>query len=261
MSIRPDRRAVSQNTQTQSRTWPRAVALVLMLVAGYVAIRYTPLGEWTSEEKIQAALVDIRGIWWTPIVLLVLYAVIAPFGISMFPLTIAGAAFGPFAGSALNTLGIVIGAMTSFFAARALGRDFVVRITGERIRKAERIVNRQGIWPLIQVRFMPIPYPVINFAAALAGVPARRFILASVIGLVPATLIHSYFIAQLIYTSGDARVTQGLYYAAVLIAINLVIGIAWIRTGRRRRARYLALKAARSSGPTTTPGAAVIAEI
>lgn len=223
-----------------------------MLVAGYVAIRYTPLGEWTSEDNIRAALVNIRGIWWTPIVLLVLYAVIAPFGISMFPLTIAGAAFGPIAGSILNTIGIVIGAITTFFAARALGRDFVIRITGKRVRKAERVVSRQGIWPLIQVRFMPIPYPVINFAAALSGVPATRFIFASVIGLIPATLIHSYFIAQLIYTNGQERVMQGIYYAAVLLAVNLAIGFAWVRTGRQRKARYLALKAARAAGENRT---------
>lgn len=218
-----------------------------MLVAGYIAIRHTPLGEWTSEERIQAALVDIRGIWWTPIVLLLLYAVVAPFGISMFPLTIAGAAFGPYAGSALNTVGIIIGAATSFFAARALGRDFVLRITGKRIRKVERTVNRQGFWPLVQLRFLPIPYPVINFASALAGVPAKRFLAASVIGLIPATLIHSYFIARLIYASGDERVTQGLMYAAVLLVINLVIAGLWMRGRLERRARYRELLARRAA--------------
>ena len=217
-----------------------------MLVVGYVAIRYTSLGEWTSEERIQAALVDIRGIWWTPIVLLVLYAVIAPFGISMFPLTIAGAAFGPYAGSALNTVGIVIGAATTFFVARALGRDFVLRITGKRIRKVERLVNRQGFWPMVQVRFLPIPYPVINFASALAGVPAKRFLAASTIGLIPATLVHSYFIARLIYSSGDERVAQGLIYASVLVAINLLIGWAWLRTRIERRNRYRELMARRA---------------
>jgi len=224
---------------------------MLMLVAGYVAIRYTPLGDWTSEERIQAALVDIRSLWWTPVVLLLLYAIVAPFGISMFPLTIAGAAFGPYAGSALNTVGIVIGAATSFFAARALGRDFVLRITGKRIRKVERTVNRQGFWPLVQLRFLPIPYPVINFACALAGIPARRFLTASVIGLIPATLIHSYFIARLIYASGDERVTQGLLYAAVLIAINLLIALAWLRSRIERRNRYRELMAERTSRATS----------
>ena len=228
-------------------TWLRALVFVLMLVAGYFAVRYTSLAEWTSEERIRATLIDIRSIWWTPLVLLLLYAVVAPFGISMFPLTIAGAAFGPFAGSVLNTIGIVIGAATSFSVARLLGRDFVLRVTGERLRKAERTLNRQGFWPLVQVRFMPIPYPVVNFASALAGVPARRFMLASIAGLIPATLIHSYFIARLIYANGQERLEQGILYAVVLVVINGLIGLGWLRTQRQRRARYLALKAARAS--------------
>ena len=224
----------------KSRSTLKAIVFVAILVAGYVAIRYTPIGEWTTEERIREALYDIRGTWWTPLVLLGLYAIVAPTGISMFPLTIAGAAFGPIAGSFLNVIGIVIGAITSFFVARALGRDFVVRVTGDRFRKAERLINRQGMWPLIQVRFMPIPYPVINFAAALSGVPPRTFITGSVIGLIPATLIHSYFIARLIYADGAERTQVAIVYGAVLLVINSIIAGAWIRTQRQRRARYLA---------------------
>lgn len=234
--------------KSHSNAWIRALVFVLILAAAFAAVRFTPLGEWTSEDRIRASLMDIRGIWWTPLVLLVLYAIVAPTGISMFPLTIAGAAFGPIAGSLLNTLGIVIGAWTAFAVARSLGRDFVVRVTGDRFRKAERLLNRQGIWPLIQIRFMPIPYPVANFAAALSGVPAKRFMIASVIGLIPATLIHSYFIARLIYSNGAERAAVGLTYAAVLIAINTMIGVLWFRRSRERRARYHELKAARRGG-------------
>ncbi len=218
--------------KSKSGVWIRALSLVLILVAAYLAVRYTALGEWTNEERIRAALADIRATWWAPLVLLVLYAVVAPTGLSMFPLTIAGAAFGPVAGSVLNTIGIIIGAGTTFFTARFLGRDFILRITGDRLRKMEHMLGRQGIWPLVQVRFLPVPYPLINFAAALSGVPSRRFLLASAIGLTPATLIHSYFIARLIYADGQERVTQGLLYGAVLLTINLAIALAWYRARR-----------------------------
>lgn len=234
-----------------SKAWVKALVFVLILVAAFLAVRYTPLGEMTSEERIRASLMDIRGIWWTPLVLLVLYAIVAPTGISMFPLTIAGAAFGPIAGSLLNTLGIIIGAFTAFVVARALGRDFVVKVTGDRFRKAERLLNRQGIWPLIQIRFMPVPYPVVNFAAALSGVPLKRFMFASIIGLIPATLIHSYFIARLIYTNGAERAEVGMTYAAVLIAINALIGFGWYRRSQKRRARLEELRAERGGRKTS----------
>ena len=233
-------------SQSKSGSALKAIVFVAILVGGYIAIRHTAIGDWTTEERIREALYDIRGTWWTPFVLLGLYAIVAPTGISMFPLTIAGAAFGPIAGSLLNVVGIVIGAITSFFVARALGRDFVVRFTGDRFRKAERLINRQGIWPLIQVRFMPIPYPVINFAAAPSGVAPRAFITASIVGLIPATLIHSYFIARLIYAKGAERTQVAIVYGLVLLIINSIIAGAWYRTQRQRRARYHAILSERA---------------
>jgi uncharacterized membrane protein YdjX (TVP38/TMEM64 family) len=243
----------SRPRHSRASPWIRALVFALILVAGYVAIRYTSLAEWTDEERIRQALDNIRGTWWAPLALLGLYAVVAPTGISMFPLTIAGAAFGPIPGSILNTIGIIIGAATSFWVARALGRDFVVRVTGKRLRKAERLMNRQGIWPLVQLRFMPIPYPVVNFAAALSGIAPRTFMVASVIGLIPATLVHSYFIARLIYASGTERTQVALVYAGVLILINGAIAGAWIRSQRQRRRRYEELIAMRRM---RTPGTA-----
>ena len=237
----------SSTRRASMSLWIRALLLALILVAGYLAIQHTSLGEWTDEQRIRGALVEIRSTWWAPVGLLALYLVIAPTGISMFPLTIAGAAFGPVAGSVLNTIGIVLGAIASFFVARALGRDFVVRVTGKRLRKAERFMNRQGIWPLIQLRFMPIPYPVVNFAAALSGIAPRTFVVASIIGLIPATLVHSYFIARLIYASGAERTHVALVYAAVLLLINGIIVAAWIHSQRKRRDRYHELVAIRSA--------------
>ena len=231
---------------SRSGAWLKVVILIVMIAGGYFAVRYTPVADWLSEEKLRAALYEIRGIWWAPLVLLALYAVLAPFGISMFPLTIAGAAFGPVTGTVFNTIGIVIGAATTFTVARALGRDFVLRFTGKRLRRAERLLNRQGFWPLVQVRFLPIPYPVINFAAALSAVPARRFMLASLIGLIPATFVHSYFIARLIYADGPERVAQAVLYGAVLLTLNALIGLGWVYAARQRRLRYSALLAARA---------------
>ena len=49
------------------KIWFRATVLVLLIAAGYVLVNYTPVGEWTSEERIRASLTEIRGTWWTPI--------------------------------------------------------------------------------------------------------------------------------------------------------------------------------------------------
>lgn len=227
----------------------RAALLVAIIVAGIAATHWTPVGDWLSEEHIVEFLEGIRDAPWAPIVLLLLYSVLAPTGISMVPLIVAGSIFGPAAGSLYNSAGLIIGASTSFWLARTLGRDFVTRVSGDRLRRAERLFNRHGFWPLVQSRFLPLPFPVVNFGAAMAGVDAGRFFVAAVLGLVPSTVIHSYFISQLIYVPGPERVRYGVAYGLAFVAFNLLIGVPWLFAMIKRRARFrekLALREARS---------------
>ena len=225
----------------------RVIVLGLILVAGIALVRWTPLGELMTEERLVAALLEIRQIWWAPLALLMLYTLLSPLGVSMVPLLVAGAIFGPVLAALYNSSGLILGACASFWVARVLGRDYVVQITGDRFRKAERLADRHGFWPLVQTRFLPLPFAVVNFGAALAGVDPRRFVVASIVGLVPSTVIHSYFIAKLMFVAGEERLDYGLAYGATFVLFNLLIGIPWIRAQRRRRARYHALIEARAS--------------
>ena len=105
-----------------------------------------------------------------PLLLAALYVTITPLGLPATPLVIAGGmVFGPLLGSLYNTVGLLIAAMAGFFFAGALGREFVVRIAGQRLRRAERVFARQGFWPLVQIRFLPIPFSMVSYGAALAG--------------------------------------------------------------------------------------------
>ena len=90
-----------------------------------------------------------------------------------------------------------MGGTISFLLVKVLGRDFVVHIFGDKLDGVEKVLAKHSFWALVQVRFMPVPYSIVNYAAALAGVPALRFIAATTLGMVPATLVHTYFIAAL----------------------------------------------------------------
>ena len=164
----------------------------------------------------------------------------------MSPLVVAGAAFGALHGTVYNLTGLFIGAATSFWTARLLGRDFIIRIAGKRLRRAERYLAREGFWPLVQTRFLPLPFPVTNFGAALAGVRFPLFISASFVGLLPATAVQSYFFAEIIEGHGKERLIMGALYVAIFLAINLVLSIPSIMERRRRRRRYDRLVAKRA---------------
>jgi len=219
---------------------------MLIVGLGFALVRWTPVGEYVQEERLSALLAALRQIWWAPFALLGLYAGLAPLGVSMVPLLVAGAVFGPWLGSLYNTAGLILGAATSFWLARALGRDFVLRITGDRLRRVERLADRHGFWPLVQTRFLPLPFPVVNFGAALAGVSPARFVLASILGLVPSTVIHTFFIARIMAAPDSERIVYGAAYGASFLVFNLLIGIPWLRAQWRRRVRYRALVAQRA---------------
>jgi uncharacterized membrane protein YdjX (TVP38/TMEM64 family) len=135
--------------------------------------------------------------------------------------------------------------------ARILGRDFVVRVTGRRIRRAEHLFERHGFWPLVQTRFLPIPFAVVNYGAALAGVGTPLFFVATAVGLIPSTLIHTYFIAEAIETRGLGRAMTLTCYAGTFVLFNVLISALWVGEQARRRKRYrelIALRAARRLG-------------
>ena len=197
----------------------------------------TPIGEYLNEEQLTLWLSEFRLAWWAPVLLIGLY-LLTPFGLPAGPLLVAGAAFGVLYGSFYNVTGLFLAAIVSFFIARFLGREVVVHITGTRLRRAERYLHRFGFWPLVQARFLPFPASVVNFGAALTGVPVRLFLMASFIGFLPSTVIHTYFIAELITDNGQNRILIGVLYLITFVVFNFVIGWSWITEQRRRRKRY-----------------------
>ena len=230
--------------------WIRPALFVALLLAGFSLIRFTPVGELLTEEHLVSFLEGLRGTWWAPLLLIGLYALMAPLGLPTGPLLVGGAAFGALYGSIYNMAGLLLGASLAYGVARLLGRDFVVRVTGPRLRRAERIFEHHGFWPLVQTRFMPLPFAVVNFGAALTGVRPALFLIATAVGLVPSTLIHTYFIAQAITTHGRERILTLALYGGAFLLFNVLFSILWLRDWRRRREKYRELLALRTAHGT-----------
>ncbi len=218
--------------------WIRFGVFAALLLVGFALVRWTPLGELLTREAIAATVRELRETWWSPILLIGLYTTLTPLGLPPAPLLVGGAVFGPILGTAYNTAGLMIGAALSYQLASRLGRDFVLHLAGTRLKRAERLFHRHGFWPLVQTRFLPLPFPVVNFGAALAGVRPSRFLLATILGIVPSTLLHTFFISQLLVSEGRQRWLMLYGYAASFLVFNLAIGLPWLRQRRRRRRRY-----------------------
>lgn len=224
--------------------------LFAIAASGILAVRFTPLGEYLDKDRMVALFEHLRGEWWSPVLLVLLYCVAAPMGLPASPLLIAGGmVFGFWLGSLYNMIGLVAGAMAAFWVGKSLGREAIVQLAGNRLRKAERLFEKRGFWPLVQIRFLPIPFSVVSYAAALAGVSSWRYFITSVIGLAPATLVNTYFAPKLIYSAIDGGKPVELLAAflASLLALNMIAGWPTIQAGLRRRRRYQEIREQRSA--------------
>lgn len=219
--------------------------LALLVIAGLIALLFTPLSDYFTEQGLMSLLASLRDAWWTPLVIIGLLIIASPVGIPTTPLLLGGAAFGVWLGSFYNTVGLILGAALSYELARFLGRDFVVAVTGDRIRGIEQRFRRFAFWPLVQLNFMPLPFPVLNFGAALSGVPRPLFLAAMTVGLIPSTVLHTFFMHELVAADWDARGLLLALYIAAFLLFNIVTGYPWIRQQRQRRHTYKHLKSLR----------------
>jgi uncharacterized membrane protein YdjX (TVP38/TMEM64 family) len=217
----------------------RFAALLLLIVGGAAALRFTPLKQFLDRSRLVAFFDHLRDASWAPLALLALFVVLAPVGLPMTPLIIAsGVVFGPLLGALYNIVGCIAGAVVSYWLARLMGRDFIRRIAGKRLKRIEKLMRRRGFWSLVGVRFLPVPFPVVNFGAALAGVPFPTFLLATAFGLTPSLLVYTNFASTLfeVARGGDR---SGLWKPAAALATVMVISVtpAVVQQVRRRQ-RY-----------------------
>lgn len=218
----------------------RFAMFALIVAAGLAAFRFTPLRDYLSREALLALLSTLRAAWWAPALLVGLYLVLAPVGLPMMPLMFAGGAiFGWAWGSLYNFVGLCLGALSSFLLARTLGRGLIVQLLGQRLKKIERMVSRHGFWALVRVRFVPAPFALVNFGAALAGVRLPVFALATAIGLAPTTILLTYFSAVLADSAAADRAgvlrTVSFAFAGLLLLTLLPSLVAAVRRWRRYR--------------------------
>jgi uncharacterized membrane protein YdjX (TVP38/TMEM64 family) len=173
------------------------------------------------------------------LLLLGLFTALAPMGLPMTPLIIAsGVVFGPWLGAIYNTVGCLLGAAASYWLGRLMGREFVRRIAGRRLKRIEALMRRRGFWGLVGVRFLPVPFPVVNYGAALAGVPFATFMVTATIGLLPSMLVYTNFAATLfeVARGGDRA---GLGKASAALATVMVVSMTpTVVQQVRRRKRY-----------------------
>lgn len=222
------------------------LVLGAIVAGGFAAIRFTPLREHLTGPALEALLGRLRGNRWAPLAFLGAYIGLLPFGVPASPLMLAGGiVFGAWEGSLLNFLGVMAGGSLTYFLGRSMGRGFIEQIGGKRLERIEKRLSRAGFWSLVGVRFLPFPFTVLNYAAALVGIRPATFLASTAIGTAPPVLLYTWFASELSRAVGDERQAVLTRLALALLALAAMIFVPRVVVGLKRRKRLAELRRAR----------------
>jgi uncharacterized membrane protein YdjX (TVP38/TMEM64 family) len=213
----------------------RLAAGVAVAVVAALGLVLTGQGEtlwllFSDRERIQR-LVEGAGIL-APlvfVVLLVVQAVVAPLPAPAVAMA-GGYAFGTLEGFLLTWSGALLGGVLSFGISRLFGRGFVA--SSARLQRLDRHVVQHGAILVFVLRLIPlVSFDAISYAAGLSGMPFKKFLIATALGMAPGTFVFVYL--------GGATPGAGVWVALVGLAVLAVAAYAYLRVRLRYRGRAL----------------------
>ena len=207
-----------------------AAFVVLVTIAGY------ELG-WFDARRVIAAIQHLqsgRSAFSVGTGFVVLGGIATALGFPALPFTIAGGAlFGHLLGSALAWVAAVGGSMLGYWLARGIGRDVAGRWLARR-RVGEAFAKSTSFRTLLYLRLMPVvPLSVVNFTAGLARTRFPTYVVATAVGILPATVVYAYFADSLVRGMEGAR-THAYRDIAIASTVLLVLSLVPV-AGKRWR--------------------------
>jgi uncharacterized membrane protein YdjX (TVP38/TMEM64 family) len=164
---------------------------------------------------------------WGPVIFICIYIVAAVLFIPGFVLTLgAGALFGVVLGSVWVSIGATLGATAAFLVGRYLARDVIARkiAKNEKVAAIDRAVADEGWKIVLLTRLSPVfPFTLLNYAFGLTRVRLSHYVLASWIGMMPATVMYVYLGSLVNVSTGHRQRTIGEW---VLYGVGLLATVA-----------------------------------
>ncbi|MFW7381291.1 MAG: TVP38/TMEM64 family protein [Oligoflexus sp.] len=167
----------------------------------------------------------MRGEWWTPLVIIIIYPLSH---LILFPNTVLNTivilTFGGFQGWLYAIAGSLASTVCFYMAGRKLGERKIAEHRGEHFEKIKKLLRKGGVGAVIAVRLLPIaPYPVVCLSGGAIGIRFWSFILGTFVAHLPATLTLAIFGQQLRQVFRDPEVGNFVILIAVLAIGALIL--------------------------------------
>jgi uncharacterized membrane protein YdjX (TVP38/TMEM64 family) len=195
---------LQQPTKKTSKPILKAIVFIIFIIAAIFFIRFTPVKNYLTADAMGGFL-ERAGLW-AKVVYMMIYAV----GVCLFVpgtlLTGLGAAiFGAYWGFLYVWIGAMLGASAAFFIGRTLGRDFAASLIGDKLKKYDDAIERNGFATVLYLRLVYFPFTPMNFGMGLTKVRFWDYVAGTGLGIIVGTFIFTFFIGTLkeVWASGN----------------------------------------------------------
>ncbi len=196
--------AASDIPKNRKKAVMKAIILLFFIVAAIFLVRFTPIKNYLTAEALGRFL-DSAG-FWAPIIFIFIYAAGVCFFLPGTLLTgLGGAIFGAYWGFLWVWLGAMAGASAAFFIGRTLGREFASSLIGDKLKKYDDGIERNGFATVLYLRLVYFPFTPMNFGMGLTKVHFKDYLIGTGLGIIVGTFIFTFFIGTLkdVWTSGN----------------------------------------------------------
>ena len=195
---------IEQTVNNRKKATLKALILVAFIIGAILLVRFTPVKLFLTADALSRFL-DMAG-FWAPLAFILVYAA----GVCLFVpgtlLTGLGAAiFGAYRGFVWVWIGAMLGSSLAFFIGRTLGRGFAASLIGDKLKKYDDAIERNGFAAVLYLRLVYFPFTPMNFGMGLTKVHFRDYFAGTGLGIIVGTFIFTFFIGTLkeVWASGN----------------------------------------------------------
>jgi uncharacterized membrane protein YdjX (TVP38/TMEM64 family) len=226
----------------------KKIIIVLVIIGLIAAFKVFNLGQYLSFSYLKESRDTLVGLYEKHTALVItayffIYVITTSLSLpGASPLTIVGGAvMGFWVATLVVSFASTIGATLACFFSRFLLRDWVQNKIGNRIKKVNEGIEKEGSFYLFTLRLIPLfPFWMINLAMGLTKMPLKRYYWVSQIGMLPGTMLYVNAGKELGKIDSPAGIlSPSLIISFALIGIfPLVVKklVAWYRSRREKKA-------------------------
>ena len=180
----------TMESTSQKAVW---IAFALFSVAGLV-LAFGMVFIDVNQGAVAEFLRTLKGVWWAPIAVTLVFTILAFLGAPQFVLIAATVAvFGASEGIIMSWSATMVSAITGYVLGRLGGANVVQKILGGRGARLLGFIGKNGFLTSLLVRQVPTgPFVLVNLALGASNVRASWFFAGTGLGILPKIFLIAF---------------------------------------------------------------------